>query len=224
VSAPAGRHGRLRWLAKPSWSFLPFSLSVAQAPGGAPVSAPAGPAASSPPSTRAIDAGEDARGPADEDVGAPRRESKFWNPYLAGIALGLVLLSAFLVMGHGLGASGAATRFGQFVTSGDTKVLDDWLVFEVLGVFLGGLIGAYSAGRLRLGVIKGAGVGTAQRLAFAFGGGVLMGLAARAARGCTSGQALTGGAVMSIGAWIFMLSVFAGGYGLAWFVRRQWQP
>ena len=32
------------------------------------------------------------------------------------------------------------------------------------------------------------------------------------------------GAVMSAGAWIFMLSVFAGGYGLAWFVRRQWQP
>ncbi|HET8797416.1 MAG TPA: YeeE/YedE thiosulfate transporter family protein [Thermoanaerobaculia bacterium] len=151
-------------------------------------------------------------------------EPKFWNPYLAGIALGLVLLASFLVMGHGLGASGAATRFGQFITSGDAHVLDDWLVFEVLGVFLGGLIGAYSAGRLRLGVIRGAGVAVAQRLAFAFGGGLLMGMAARAARGCTSGQALSGGAVMSAGAWIFMLSVFAGGYGLAWFVRRQWQP
>jgi hypothetical protein len=62
----------------------------------------------------------------------------------------------------------------------------------------------------------------AQRLGFAFGGGLLMGLAARAARGCTSGQALSGGAAMSVGAWIFMLSVFAGGYGMAWFVRRQW--
>ncbi len=146
----------------------------------------------------------------------------FWNPYLAGIALGLVLLTSFLVMGHGLGASGAATRIGQAITTADTSVLDDWLVFEVFGVFLGGLIGAYSAGRLKLGVIKGVGVGTAQRLAFAFGGGVLMGLAARAARGCTSGQALSGGAVMSVGAWIFMLSVFGGGYALAWFVRRQW--
>lgn len=169
------------------------------------------------------------------------RSETFWNPYLAGVALGLVLLSSFLVMGKGIGASGAANRFGVAIASviapahveanpnlaqtrGDREsVLDDWLVFEVLGVFLGGLLGAYSAGRLRLGVIKGFGVRTTHRLAFAFGGGVLMGLAARAARGCTSGQALSGGAVMSVGAWIFMLSVFGGGYALAWFVRSQWR-
>ena len=29
------------------------------------------------------------------------------DPYLAGVALGLVLLAAFVVMGRGLGASGA---------------------------------------------------------------------------------------------------------------------
>jgi len=145
----------------------------------------------------------------------------FWNPYIAGIALGLVLLSSFLVMGHGLGASGAATRFGQFVTSGDASVLDDWLVFEVLGVFLGGLIGAATAGRFGAKVIRNAQTSVPLRLTFALGGGLLMGLAARAARGCTSGQALSGGAVLSAGAWIFMLSVFAGGYAFAWFVRRQ---
>jgi hypothetical protein len=49
-----------------------------------------------------------------------------------------------------------------------------------------------------------------------------MGFAARMALGCTSGQALSGGALMSAGSWIFMLSVFAGGYGLARAVRRQW--
>jgi hypothetical protein len=147
---------------------------------------------------------------------------KFWNPYVAGFALGLVLLSSFLVATHGLGASGAATRFGQFLTSGNAGVLDDWLVFEVLGVVLGGAIGAVTAGRFGAKVIRNATTSISTRLAFAFGGGVLMGMAARAARGCTSGQALSGGAVMSVGAWIFMLSVFAGGYGFAWFVRRQW--
>ena len=165
---------------------------------------------------------------------------RFWNPYLAGIALGLVLLTSFLIMGKGLGASGGAHRLGVAVadavapahvasnpvlalTKGNrASALDDWFVFELLGVFLGGLIGAYTAGRLRLGVIRGSGVAIARRLAFAFGGGLLMGMAARAARGCTSGQALTGGAVMSAGSWIFMLSVFAGGYAVAWFVRRQW--
>jgi len=168
------------------------------------------------------------------------RSEKFWNPYIAGIALGLVLLTTFLVMGKGLGASGAANRIGVFVadvvapghvasnpnlaaTKGDhASVLDDWLVFEVVGVFLGGALGAITAGRFGAKVIRGAGVAVPTRLAFAFGGGMLMGLAARAARGCTSGQALSGGAVLSVGAWMFMLSVFAGGYAFAWFVRRQW--
>ena len=38
--------------------------------------------------------------------------TKFANPYLAGIGLGLVLLASFLIMGKGLGASGAASRLG----------------------------------------------------------------------------------------------------------------
>ena len=46
---------------------------------------------------------------------------------------------------------------------------------------------------------------------------------AKLARGCTSGQALTGGALLSAGGWAFMMMVFAGGYGAAWMVRRQWQ-
>jgi hypothetical protein len=50
-----------------------------------------------------------------------------------------------------------------------------------------------------------------------------MGFAAKLTRGCTSGQALSGGAVMSVGSWAFMLSVFGGGYAVAWFLRRQWR-
>jgi uncharacterized membrane protein YedE/YeeE len=49
-----------------------------------------------------------------------------------------------------------------------------------------------------------------------------MGIGAKLARGCTSGQALTGGALLSVGSWAFMLSVFAGGYAVAYFFRRQW--
>ena len=36
-----------------------------------------------------------------------RAAQPYMNPYLAGIGLGLVLLSAFVIMGRGLGASGA---------------------------------------------------------------------------------------------------------------------
>lgn len=169
------------------------------------------------------------------------RTETYWNPYLAGVALGLVLLASFLVAGHSLGASGAANRISiamaQAVAPGVVESsatmsaiaverrgpLDDWLVFEVLGVLLGGAVAAFTAGRFRPGVIRGSGVGVGRRLLFALAGGVLMGLAARAARGCTSGQALSSGATLSAGAWIFMLAVFAGGYASAWFLRRQWR-
>ena len=168
-------------------------------------------------------------------------ERPFWNPYLAGVALGLVLLSSFLVMGFGLGSSGAVTRaavgaahlvapkavetnayFSQYYGPG-RHVLGDWLVFEVLGVLLGGLLGAYSAGRLKLTVDKGPTTSTLRRFAYAIVGGVLMGYAARLGRGCTSGQALTGGAALSLGSWVFMMAVFAGGYLAAPLVRRQWR-
>ena len=60
----------------------------------------------------------------------------------------------------------------------------------------------------------------ADRLALV--GGVLAGFAARLARGCTSGQGLVGGAELSVGAWVFLMCIFAGGWMVAWFVRKQW--
>ncbi len=60
------------------------------------------------------------------------------------------------------------------------------------------------------------------RLLLAFAGGVIMAYGARMARGCTSGQALSGGAVLAVGSWAFMFAVFAGGYAVAWFLRRLW--
>lgn len=170
-----------------------------------------------------------------------QNERAFWNPYLAGIALGLVLLGSFLIMGFGLGGSGAANRlaigaadlvapaateangyFSHYVGPGK-HVLNDWLVWEVLGVFLGGLFASYRGGRLKSAVLGTMNWSTAKRLGVALLGGILMGVAARFARGCTSGQALTGGAVLAVGSWIFMLAVFTGGYLTAPFVRRQWR-
>lgn len=167
----------------------------------------------------------------------------YWNPYVAGFFLGLVLLASFLVLGFGLGASGAVNRVGIFLAdlvsfgaAGESEffaeyagpgknVLDDFLVFEVAGVVLGGLLGAYSAGRFRREVTLGPSrqVSAGTRLSLAVLGGVLMGFAARLARGCTSGQALTGGSLLSVGSWVFMMAVFAGGYLFAPLVRRVWR-
>ena len=169
-----------------------------------------------------------------------RDPSRFWNPYLAGVALGLVLLASYVVMGKGLGASGASFRLGVAAVEAVAPAhvagapglrgvtehgapLDDWLVFEILGVALGGLVGAYTSGRLSREVLKGPRISAAGRIGMALLGGLIMGFAAKMARGCTSGLARSGGALLSVGSWVFMFSVFGGGYALAWFVRREWR-
>jgi uncharacterized membrane protein YedE/YeeE len=165
----------------------------------------------------------------------------YWNPYLSGIGLGLVLLAAYVIMGRGLGASGAFTTttavvvnavapdyaqsnefYSEYLGDGTKNPLKDWLVFEVLGVFVGGFISGTLAGRFKKMVEKGPRISVKGRLTLAFAGGMLMGIGAKLARGCTSGQALTGGAVLNVGSWAFMMMVFAGAYALAYFVRRQW--
>ncbi len=166
----------------------------------------------------------------------------YWNPYLAGIGLGLVLLASFVIMGRGLGASGAFSSlvatgvnainpaharansfYVDYLGDGTSNPLMDWLVFEVIGVFAGGFISGALAGRLKATTEKGPHISPRGRLGYAFFGGALMGIGAKLARGCTSGQALTGGAMLNLGSWTFMLAVFAGAYAMAYFVRRQWQ-
>ena len=96
-------------------------------------------------------------------------------------------------------------------------------VFLLLG--LGGAIGFLSGlfgRRVKLETNKGPRIGNKTRWMMAFLGGILMGYGARLARGCTSGQALSGGAVMSVGSWAFMFAVFAGAYAFAYFLRRFW--
>ena len=154
--------------------------------------------------------------------------------------LGLVLFSAFLLTGNGLGASGGLNRLIVFVqdwwfpdhvngvpyllnmAGGDKNPLDSWLVFIVFGSLLGGFVSGWLGGRLKLETNKGPQISKHQRWLLAFVGGSLMGYGARLARGCTSGQALSGGAVLSVGSWAFMLSVFAGAYALAYLLRRTW--
>ena len=179
-----------------------------------------------------------AREAAAEDA---RRPQPYMNPYLAGIGLGLVLLSAFVLVGRGLGASGAFNsaiawlvslvapgyaRQNEFLAgylAGDTHPLKAWLVFEVAGVFAGALLSGLLAGRVARTVEKGPRATVGSRLALAFVGGALMAVGAAFGRGCTSGQALSGGALLNAGSWAFMMCVFGGAYAVAALFRRQWR-
>ena len=162
------------------------------------------------------------------------------NPYIGGLFLGLVLFAAYFFTGSGLGASGAITRIntafldlfaGSHVdrvsyfaklAGGDKNPLDNASIFMLIGTLLGGLLSGAFNKRLKLEIRKGPGISGRTRLIMAFAGGTIMGFGARLARGCTSGQALSGGAVLSVGSWAFMFSVFLGGYLVAWFVRKAW--
>ena len=168
------------------------------------------------------------------------RAKPYINPYLAGALLGVVLFLAFFVTGTGLGASGGLNRALVYVQNlfvpehidqvpyllkmagGSTNPLDSWIVYLTLGTVLGGFLSGLFGRRVRLETKKGPRISNRTRWVMAFLGGILMGYGARLARGCTSGQALSGGAVLSVGSWAFMFAVFAGAYALAYFLRRFW--
>jgi hypothetical protein len=116
----------------------------------------------------------------------------------------------------------SSSYMGKYFAGG-ANPLNNTLVFVVIGVFAGGLVSGLLAGRVRKSVEKGPRITVNSRLIFAFIGGGMMGFAARLARGCTSGQALSGGATLALGSWAFMLMFFAGGFIAATFMRRQWR-
>ncbi len=162
------------------------------------------------------------------------------HPYLGAILLGLVLFLAFFITGNGLGASGGLNRIIVFfqdlispahvdrnayllkMAGGDKNPLDDWVVPMVFGTLAGGFVSGWIFGRVKVETNKGPNISVRSRWLWAFVGGAIMGYGARMARGCTSGQALSGGATLSVGSWAFMFAVFGGAYAVAWFVRRLW--
>ena len=164
----------------------------------------------------------------------------YWNPYFGGLLLGLVLFLSFFITGQGLGASGGLNRMLVWVedlvapghvdrtpylidmAGGDLNPLDSWIVMLTVGTIAGGFVSGWLKGRVKLETNKGPHISNRTRWVMAFIGGGFMGYGARMARGCTSGQALSGGAVLSVGSWAFMFAVFGGAYALAYFVRKLW--
>jgi len=165
--------------------------------------------------------------PASAATGRPVKP--FWNPLVAGIVLGLVLLLTFVWTGHGLGATGASTRLaawlGNEVAPAATQANDylggmvedganplpSWITWQVVGVAIGALFAAFMGGRLRVQLDGAKSVGSGKRIATALIGGLLSGFGARVAAGCTSGLGLSGAATLGIAAFVFLGTFFAAG-------------
>jgi uncharacterized protein len=149
------------------------------------------------------------------------RKRKYMNPYLAGTLLGLVLLVSMYLSGRGLGASGGMAFYSKYFQDGKKPGLN-WLSIELAGLLIGGFIsGAYS-GRLKLRTEKSPKISSFTRFLFAFLGGCFFVFGAQLARGCTSGAALSGMAVLSVAGFITMIAIFGSAYLFAWFFRKLW--
>ena len=164
----------------------------------------------------------------------------YLNPYLGGVILGCVLLLSFYISGRGLGASGAVKNtvaatvnviapdhvahsayYSQFA-GGDKQPMSNWLVFEVLGVLAGAFLSGIIFNRLKFKVEHSPKITARRRLLFALGGGLIFGFGTQLARGCTSGAALSGMAVLSFGGYITMIAIFGTAFVAAWLFRKNW--
>lgn len=169
------------------------------------------------------------------------RSKKYLNPYVGGVFLGLVLVAAFFFSGRGLGASGAiksvtmagvetvapeytenALYYKEYNDSHQGGPLNNWLVLEMMGVLVGGFLSGALSGRLKLKVEHSPKITSKTRILFAVIGGILFGFGSQLGRGCTSGSALTGMAVMSVGGFITMAFIFGTAFALAYFFRKLW--
>lgn len=169
------------------------------------------------------------------------KSKPFMNPYKAGFLLGLLLLVTIYITGRGLGASGAlksaaiatietvvpqhaeSTQFyTEYSETHSGGMMQSWLVWEVIGVLIGAFLSGLVSNRVKWKLEKGPQIKNRMRIVFAVLGGALFGFGSQLGRGCTSGSALSGMAVMSFGGIITMFAIFGSAYAIAYFFRKLW--
>ncbi|MFO7965899.1 MAG: YeeE/YedE thiosulfate transporter family protein [Desulfobacterales bacterium] len=156
---------------------------------------------------------------------------KSWSPYWVGGAIGILETVAMLTAKRPLGITtafenAAAMAAGKLAPkklgieeyrhqSGQTPKID-WETGLVGGVMLGSLISARLSEDSKPPEVPTAwqekvGRSKALRFAAATGGGALMMIGARMAKGCTSGHGISGTMQFAASSWLFDPIIFASG-------------
>jgi hypothetical protein len=152
-----------------------------------------------------------------------------WSPYVVGFLIGVLSWLSFLLSDKPLGVSTAYARtsgmieellegpgvrekeyYKQFVP----KIGWEWML--VVGLVAGAYVSAWLSGDFNLqwapGLwVEGFGETPLLRWLAALLGGVLMGIGARWANGCTSGHGISGSLQLVVSSWIALACFFVGG-------------
>lgn len=159
------------------------------------------------------------------------------SPYVAGIGLGIVVTVSMAIFGHRLSGAGAyqhlsgyvgrpvaprSMYWNHIVPTGAT-----WDVFVLLGALFGAFTAAKLSGEFAFRTIPESqwisafGGSVARRWLLAWVGSLLTEIGGGLAGGCTASLAVSGGAVFSPAAFLFMAAMFAGGIPTALLVHRK---
>ena len=141
---------------------------------------------------------------------------KQWNPLVTGFLVGVVAVIAWPASWasgrpDGLGITTPSSNLVNLIVTGDAKRLD-WGVLLVLGILLGSYVAAKASGEFRVRVPS------AQVIQRSIAGGVLMGIGAVWAGGCSIGNALVQTSLLSWQGWIALVFQVLGVGAAAWFL------
>jgi uncharacterized protein len=156
---------------------------------------------------------------------------KEWSPYVAGAGLGVVTTIAMALCHRRLSGAGAYQSLSGYVgrlISADSiywkHVIPPaitWEVYLVIGTFLGALASSVASRQFRIRTMPDSqwtdvfGPSVALRWVLVFAGTMVIEYAAGLAGGCTASLAVSGGAAVAPGAFLFMGGMFAGGIPVA---------
>ena len=156
-----------------------------------------------------------------------------WSPYTVGVGVGILSWLTFLLSDQSLGCSTAFAR-----TSGMIERLVrgaraaerpyykkftptvDWQWMLVVGIVIGAFVSAKLSSTFAgewVPATWAAAFGSRPvvRLPVALAGGIILGLGARWAGGCTSGHGISGTLQLALSGWLATLCFFVGGIAAA---------
>jgi len=148
--------------------------------------------------------------------------------YVAGPAIGLIVVGMLWVLNRPLGATGG--WIGLLALIRRPSAGGRWPLFFLVGVVLGGLLSALAAGGLHPGVGYGSfdqrfGTTLALRGVLLLVAGAVMGYGVRTAGGCTSGHGISGTALGSRASWVstgvFMATAIAAANLVGWLLGAR---